>query len=273
VDVVRRPGRGGRRRTWRWRLGDGRRGGCRLRWRRGSGNGRRRRHAGARWRGHDLGQGGRGHCLRRGRGSRGRSGLAAALTKAPGGRSAEDSDDEEEGHDRPCEARPARPTPIRLPQVRLSSSAGEVCAPHGRIGRQLVGRVVGRRGMPPAVRGPPPTGRRRAPVPATAGVHPPVGVCITHHCVPQPFSRAGVLTGLPGANATESDGRHSSIRVRGGRLGAGGALRGGLRLRPQPCASGGPGVLGGVWSADAPPLGGSGGTAGTPSGGPLGLSA
>jgi hypothetical protein len=221
VDVVRRPGRGRRRRTGRWPLGDGRRGGRRLRWRRASGNRRRRRHAGTRCRGHDLGQGGRRLCLCRGRGSRGRSGLAVALTKARACR-AENSDDEEEGHDRPCEARPARPTSIGLPQVRPSSTAGEVYAPDGCTGRQLVGRVVGRRRMPPAIWGLPPTGGWRALVPATAGVHPPVGVCISHRCVPQPFPRVGVHTGLPEANATESDGRHSSACVWGGRLSAGG---------------------------------------------------
>jgi hypothetical protein len=214
ADVVRRRG-GGRRRTRGWRVGERRRRGRRLRWRRALGDRRRRRPLNTRWRGRDIGRGGPGLCLRRGCGRHGRRGLPAVVPKAPGGRGAEHSDDEEEGHGRRYKACPARPATIFLPQVRPPPPVGEVCATPRCAGRQLVGRVVMRRWMPATVRGLPPSGRRRALVPATAGVHPPVGVSTAHRRAPQPVPRVGAHGGLPALNATESGGRHSSIGPNG----------------------------------------------------------
>jgi hypothetical protein len=112
--------------------------------------------------------------LFRHRGSRDCSGPIVTLAEDPGGRGAQHSDDEYRDGDRTGDTRPAWPTPVALPYLCRLPAHGDVYTGRGWADRQFLRRVVRRARMPAPISGLPPTRRGQAPMPAAAGIHPPV---------------------------------------------------------------------------------------------------
>jgi hypothetical protein len=111
-----------------------------------------------------------------------------------------DGDDRHRGEHRAA-GPPGPPPPSD--RVRRVGAAREVRCAGGRTIAHLAGRVVISGRVPSTVLGLPPARRGEAAVPLTAGVHPPIGVCLVHACYPSRRRRPGQVRGVTrGGRAT-----------------------------------------------------------------------